>query len=274
MGHSITIGGIEISHPDKELFPSRKIDKEAVADYYADMSEQMLPFLKNRPVSLRRFPDGVNQDGFFQKKAADYFPGFVERVEVETNDGVQQQIMVNNRETLIYLANQGTISFHPWLSKEQALKCPDRFLIDLDPDEENFNRLKKAARLIRKFFQKKERSLKIMTTGSRGLHLWSPLKKSWNFDELRKAVKQWCQEIQAQYPERFTVALPRKERRGRIFLDYLRNSYAQTSICPFSLRANEDAGVATPIAWSELNKISSARHYHFKNIRRRLAQLP
>lgn len=137
---------IEISNPDKFIFPDNKITKLDMVKYYEKIADKMLPFLKDRPLTLQRFPDGIDEGGFFQKNASDYFPDFIETISIETEDGSNQQVIYNNKKTLIYLANQGTVTFHVWLAKKDDLYKPDKVVFDLDPPEDSF---KKSKRLLK-----------------------------------------------------------------------------------------------------------------------------
>jgi len=266
------IAGVKISHADKIIFPEQEITKGEMVEYYEKISKHMLPHLKNRPLTLHRFPDGINEDSFHQKNVFDYFPDFVHRVEVPTESGEKTQFYCDSLESLIYFANQGTISFHTWLARKDRLNEPDKVVFDLDPPENaDFGKVKDAAKSIEKFLRKKGKKPQLMTTGKSGLHIWYPVQRVKTFDERRDDIKVMAQELEKQYPNLLTTEVRIENRKEKIFLDYLRNAYGQTSVCPFSLRANTSAGIATPIEWPELATIESASHYHFYNIFRRLA---
>src|SRR5690554_2022938 len=127
------IAGIAISNPDKIIFPDAHITKLQMVQYYHKTAKKMLPFLKDRPLTLHRFPDGIGESGFYQKNAAEYFPDFIKTVKVETEDGENTQVICNSKKSLIYLTNQGTVSYHIWLSKKDNLHKPDKVVLDLDP---------------------------------------------------------------------------------------------------------------------------------------------
>ncbi|MBN1837758.1 MAG: hypothetical protein JW820_18010, partial [Spirochaetales bacterium] len=174
----MTVDGIqvEVSHPDKLLFPDEEISKGDLADYYARIAGTMLPYLKGRPISMERYPDGIQADGFYQKKAQEYFPDWVHLVTVELKDGErQEQVSCENAATLVFLADQGCITPHTWLSREGALGRPDRLIFDLDPPNEEFAPVREAARTLRELLQRLELRSFPMLTGSRGLHVVVPL---------------------------------------------------------------------------------------------------
>lgn len=261
----MTISDIEISHPDKVLFPKAKITKLEMIKYYERIAEKMLPFLKDRPLTLQRFPDGINTSGFYQKNASDYFPKFVKTVQVKTEEGENTQIICNSKKSLIYLANQGTISFHIWLSKKDKLYKPDKVVFDLDPSENSFEMIKNAAQITREFLKSKNKKVELMTSGNNGFHLWYSQRRTKTFDEQKPLLKKMAEALENDHPEIFTTQIRKNKRDNKIFIDYLRNSYAQTSVCPYSLRANEYAGIATPISWKELDLLKSAHQFNLKS---------
>ena len=255
------ISGVEISNPDKVLFPKEKITKRQLVGYYEKMAEAMLPYLKNRPLTLHRFPDGVQEQGFYQKNASDYFPDFIKTVSVKTEEGANTQVYCNSKKSLIYLANQGTIGFHIWLSKIDKLHKPDKIVFDLDPPENSFKKVKKAARIIGDFFKEEGKDPQLMTTGQNGLHVWYTQRRTKNFDSVREEIKSLAQQMEKQHPDLLTTAVRKNKRDGKIFVDYLRNAYGQTSVCPYSVRPNKHAGIAKPISWEELEDLKAADQF-------------
>lgn len=260
------LNSIEISHPEKILFPEKKITKGQVAEYYSRIAHKILPYLKNRPLSLIRFPQGISKKGFFQKNATDYFPDFIERVEVETEEGLNTQFICNNVKSLVYLANQNTIEFHIWLSKKDKLRTPNKVIFDLDPPENSFNKVKEAAFFLKDYLEKNKKQLQLFTTGKSGLHIAYKMRRVKDFDKVKEEVETMAEELVSLYPKLLTTNIRKDQREGKIFLDYLRNAYAQTAVCPYSLRANEEAGIATPIEWKELEDLKSAADFSFNKI--------
>lgn len=260
------ISGVEISNPDKVLFPKEKITKRQLVGYYEKMAEAMLPYLKNRPLTLHRFPDGVQEQGFYQKNASDYFPDFIKTVSVKTEEETNTQVYCNSKKSLIYLANQGTIGFHIWLAKIDKLHKPDKIVFDLDPPENSFKKVKKAARIIGDFFKEKGKDPQLMTTGQNGLHVWYTQRRTKNFDSVREEIKSLAQQMEKQHPDLLTTAVRKNKRNGKIFVDYLRNAYGQTSVCPYSVRPNKHAGIAKPISWEELEDLQAADQFRLLDI--------
>jgi len=274
---SITVGShtIDLSSTDKLMFPDDGITKGDLIDYYERMAETMLPHMSGRPVTMHRFPGGVDEEGFYQKQVPDYFPDWIERVfvDVQGEEQQQEQIICENAATLVYLANQGCITPHIWLSRKDKLNHPDRLIFDLDPPTDKFKMVRQAARDLGAILQEVDLASYLMTTGSRGLHVVVPLDRSSDFDTVRTFAHQLADVLAARYPERLTTTQRKAQRGGRLFVDYLRNSYAQNSVTPYSLRARPGAPVATPIEWDELSDGElTSRRYTMKNIFHRLGQ--
>ncbi|HLR00714.1 MAG TPA: non-homologous end-joining DNA ligase [Sphingobacterium sp.] len=259
------IGGIEISNPDKILFPKNKITKLQVLKYYESIADKILPFLKNRPLTLHRFPNGINAEGFYQKKASDYFPPFIKTLKIKTKTEEIDQVYCTTKKSLIYLVNQGTIEFHIWLAKKDNLYKPDKVIFDLDPSDGLFKKVIEAALIIKEYLNKKNISPYVMTTGQSGLHIGYNIRRTKTFDSVREEVKEMGKELVKEHPFLFTLEMQKKDREGKIFIDYLRNAYGQTSVCPYSLRANKEAGIATPILWKNIDKLKAGNAYQLAN---------
>lgn len=265
---------IEISHPDKMIFPDEGITKSGLIEYYQKIAGHMLAYLKDRPITMHRYPDGINGKDFYQKDEPDYFPDWIDTVKVELRGkGNQDFVVCNDEATLIYLANQASITPHIWLSRKQHLNYPDRLIFDLDPPEGDFGIVQKAARDLKKLFDQLEMKSFVMTTGSKGMHVLIPLDGKSNFDESRDFARAVAKKLADRKPDKYTVE-PRKEnRRDRLFLDYMRNAYGQTAVAPYALRASKGAPVATPLDWEEALSSKTGPHsFHHGNIFRRLSQ--
>jgi bifunctional non-homologous end joining protein LigD len=262
---------IEVSNPDKVFFPGEDIRKGEVVDYYRRVAEVMLPHLADRPLSMHRFPDGLSGESFFQKKAPDYFPDWVRRVTVPKEGGRVTHVVCDDAPTLVYLADQACLTPHVWLSRADRPDHPDRLVFDLDPPAGGVAETRSAARATGDLLGELGLDCFVMTTGSRGYHLMVPLDRRATFDTVRGFAHRVAQLLVARDPERLTTE-HRKNRRGpRVFLDYFRNGYAQTTVAPYSLRAGSGAPVATPIDWEELGG-TDPQSYTIRNLFRRLAQ--
>ena len=259
---------IIISHAEKIMFPKSGITKGNLIDYYDGIADRMLPYLKDRPLTLHRFPEGLRVKGFFQKNASGYFPDWIRTARVKKKEGWVDHVVCDNKDTLVYLANQGTITFHVALSKLNKLDYPDRLIFDLDPPSADFRPVVEGAKILREFLEA-DLGLRtyLMITGSKGLHITVPLVQTENFDIVHDFAKNVAEHMVKAHPDKFTTAMRKDQREGKLFLDYLRNSYGQTGVCPFSVRAIEGAPVATPLYWDELeDNALNARTYTIKNI--------
>jgi len=265
----------EISKRDKVFFPNSKYTKGDLIDYYEKISELMIPYMKDRPISMLRFPDGINDKQFYQKDTPDYFPDWIEVKQVKKQEGgTTNYVICNNTATLVYLANQACITPHSWLSKKDKLDHPDRMIFDLDPSDDDFSKVKSVAEKLKKFLEKDlDLSVYLMTTGSRGLHVVVPLERSSNFDEVRDFAQTSAKHLEAQNPEEITTATQIKKRGNKLFIDTARNGFGQTSVTPYAIRPIEGAPVATPIDWEELeNPALTSQTYNIKNIFLRLGK--
>jgi len=265
---------VRITHPDNILFPKSGITKKQLVEYYYHIAPVIIPHMKNYPVTMQRFTGGIEAPGFFQKNIADYFPDWIERVPIKKKDGtVINYVICNNQATIVYLANQICITPHVWLSKIDKLNYPDKIIFDLDPTTQDFMGVIKAAKLIKPILEQ-QLGLKtyVMTTGSRGLHITIPLKRAYTFDFTRKFAKDVGKVVALLYPNLLTLEIRKEKRGNKIFVDYLRNAYAQTGVSPYAVRAKEGAPIATPIDWKEVIPTLTPTKYTIKNIFRRLAR--
>lgn len=264
---------IEIDNADKNFFPDAGYSKGDVADYYRRIAAYMLPHIKRRPLTLHRFPDGIDGVNFIQKSVAEHYPDWIERVTVDKEDGQITHALADDADTLMWLADQAAIAFHVWLSRADRPQHPDRLIFDLDPPGDDFAQVVKAARAVRDRLNALDLTAFVMTTGSSGLHVTVPLDREADFDRVRGFAERIAEQLAEEYPDDFTIAHRKNKRRGRLYLDIRRNAYAQTGIAPYSLRAKPGAPIATPLEWDELNDSDiGPRRFHLGNIFRRLAQ--
>jgi bifunctional non-homologous end joining protein LigD len=266
-----TIAHVEVSKPEKALFPDG-LSKADLARYYEQVAETMLPHVRDRPVHMQRFPDGIDGEEIQQKQVPGYFPDVVQRVRVpRKRGGTLEQVVIANLETLVYLADQACITPHVWLSRADRLACPDRLIFDLDPPGRDLGPVRDAARALRELLDDVGLAAFVMTTGSRGLHVVCPLDRSADFDETRAFARTLAALLADREPKRFTVEARKEKRRGRLYLDTARNAYAQTAVAPYAVRALPGAPVACPLDWSELGR-AEPRRFTVRNLFRRLAR--
>ena len=266
---------VKITHSDRILFGKSGITKLEMAEYYERIAPIMLPHVKNRPISMQRFPDGIAGEGFYQKDASEYFPAWIKRFNVEREDKakVVHHVLCNDAQTLVYLANQAVITPHIWLSTTKKIHNPDLIVFDLDPSKgATFADVMYMAKRCKKFLEALGMHTFVKTTGSRGLHVTVPIKPQHDFDAIHAFAKEVAQQLVEENPEHATLQMRLDKREGKVFIDYLRKAWAQTAVAPYAVRAREGAPVATPLEWKELTSSLEPQKYNIKNIFKRLAR--
>ncbi|KOG87885.1 ATP-dependent DNA ligase [Streptomyces varsoviensis] len=245
---------VEIQRPEKVLFPDDGITKADLADHYRAVAPLMVPQLRGRPIMMERHPDGIGGKPLMQKNAPDYFPDWVRRATLPKEGGKVTHVVCDNQATLLYLADQACITPHRWLSHADRPDHPDVLVFDLDPPGEgDFETVRWAARRVCELLDAVRLPTRLMTTGSRGLHVLTPLDGQSDFDAVRAFARDVAEELERRHPERLTTAARKADRGGRLYLDTQRNAYAQTAVSPYAVRARPGAPVAVPIAHAELD---------------------
>lgn len=267
---------VEITHPDRVMFPSSAaqagITKAQLVDYYRAVADTMLPHLKGRPVSVQRFPRGIGEHGFVQQDFADTLPDWMGGVEVDKEGGTVVHPLAERAEALRWLANQNCVTLHVWQSRQDRLHEPDRLVFDLDPSDNDFAVIRATARALAGVFDDLKLARYLQTTGSRGLHVVVPLRADTDFDTVRQFARDVAEVVVADDPDHRTVEARKEKRGGRLYLDVMRNAYAQTAVAPYSVRARNSAPVATPLQWDELDCSGlRADRFTIRDIPQRLA---
>lgn len=273
---TVEAGGrtVEISSPDKVLFPDDNITKLDLAQYYARIAQTALPHYQGRPATLQRFPDGIGEGGFFQKNAPDYFPDWIERVELAKEGGTVTHSVVNEPAVLVYLADQGCITPHLALARSDAPRKPDRMIFDLDPSDDDFSKVQETAKAVKDALDARDLPSFVATTGSRGLHIVLSLDASVDVDTLRPFARGLAEEVAAAHSTLATVEQRKAKRADRVLIDTFRTAYGQTAVGPYAVRARPGAPVATPVRWDEaLDAGMTPDRYTIKNLFRRLARI-
>lgn len=264
---------VEVSHGDRVVYPADGWTKADVVGHYGRVARAMLPHVLARPLTLVRHRTNIDEKGFFQKSAAKHFPAFIPRIEVPKSDGVNQHASVTDREGLQYLANQGTVEFHTTLWAAPHLDRPDRLVIDLDPPDGDPERVRRAARHTRALLDELEIESTPAASGGKGYHVYVTLAPTARGHDVGHAVHVLATALAARHPDEMTIEVLKKNRAGRVFVDWMRNSFAATVIAPYSLRARARAPVAVPIEWDELDAIAP-NHFTIDTIAARLGRDP
>ncbi len=245
---------VTVSRPEKILFPEPGYTKADVCRYTALVAPVRRPYVRDRPVTLHRYPDGVTSDGFYQRSTPDHFPDWVDTATVPSeSSGTKRLVTLGSPATEVYLADQGAFEVHAWTSRATHLEQPDRLVLDLDPPQDGFQAVREAAFELKDLLESLHLSPYLMTTGQKGLHIHCPLKPGPGFKTVRKLARVVCNALVEQARDRYTIAHRKNKRGDRVFLDIFRNGRSQTSVAPYCLRPRAHAPVAAPIRWSELD---------------------
>ncbi len=243
---------VRASNPDKVIFPAIGATKQDLVDHYERVGAVMVPWVAGRPLTLERYPNGVDSKGFMQKNASTHFPPMIERIEVPKNDGTTVHPVADSVEDLTYLANQGTITFHVWTARTPRLDTPDQLVLDLDPSTHDLGRTREVAFACRTVLDRFGLDALPVASGSAGFHLWTPLLPHRPYHDVGRAL--WCLAslVAHHVPDLATVEFLKRDRHGRVFIDWLRNRWGATVAAPYSLRPRPTAPVATPLRWDEV----------------------
>lgn len=262
------------SSEGKVLFPGVAKTKGDLIAYYDRIADVMLPHLRDRPLTMQRFPNGIGETGFYHKNIPDHFPDWIDRVRVTRKAGGHvTHVICRNKATLVYLADQACVTPHIWLSRKDRLDQPDRLVIDLDPSSQDFQAVRRAASLCVDRLEELGLVPFLQLTGSRGIHVVAPIRRGPSFEEVRKLARCLARQLVAEYPGQLTVEQRKADRGERVYLDTGRIAYAQTMVAPYAVRARPRAPVATPILRDELEDPElNACRYDVTNIFRRLSR--
>jgi bifunctional non-homologous end joining protein LigD len=254
---------VKISNPDRVVFPDANITKGELAAYFRAVAPLMLPWTANRPLSLVRCPQGRGKQCFFQKHDAGTFGEHIRQIPIEEKKGeTEDYIYVVDQAGLMTCVQMGTIEFHGWGSRVEDVEKPDRIVFDIDPDEGlDFEHVKKAARDIKRHLADMGLQTFAMLTGGKGIHVIVPLTPQAEWPEVKDFAQRFCVALATAEPDRFTANLAKARRKGRMFLDYLRNQRGATAIMPYSSRARAGAPVSAPIHWDELDEMPSGARF-------------
>lgn len=255
---------VAISNRDRVLFPESGITKGQLADYYQAVAEAMLPWTAERPISLIRCPQGRAKKCFFQKHDAWSFGDNVKHVSIREKDGTTElYLFIESAAGLLTCVQMGTIEFHGWGSRVEDIEKADRLVFDLDPDEGlDFKAVKTAAFDFRKALGEIGLKTFPMLTGGKGVHVIAPLTPDAEWPTVKQFALSFANAVAIAQPERFTAALSKAKRGGKIFVDYLRNQRGATAVMPYGVRARPNAPVAAPLSWDELRDIDTPYHWH------------
>lgn len=268
---------VEITHPSKIYFPNEGITKGEVADYYQSMAKYILPYLKGRPESLLRNPNGIDAKGFFHKDAGEKAPAFVKSEEIfsESVNKDIDYIICDNAAIMAYLNNLGCIELNPWHSTIDALDYPDYFMIDIDPSgKNNFDQVVEVALAVKEVMDEAGGNCFCKTSGATGLHVYIPANKKYTYDQVKDFAYLICVMVNNMLPGFTTLERNLKKRGNKhIYLDYLQNRRGQTLASVYSIRPKPGATVSTPLKWEEVKKGLSPKQFDIYNTKKRVEEM-
>ncbi len=265
---------MEVTSADRIMFPEIGLTKGEMVGYYETMADLIFPFLVARPLTLERYPRGIGAKGFMQKNAADHFPESIERYEVPKTDGGTTTFPVITEPTDVpYLANQGTVSFHIWTSRVPNTDHPDYFVMDLDPEAGDIGKARSATEAVREVLTSFGVESVPVATGSKGYHVWAPIVPDVPWQDVATAAQSVAGLVVAANPDLATTEFLKKNRKGRVFVDWMRNHPGASVVSPFSIRPRPKASVSTPITWDEL-ATTDPDQWTVANMAERVASLP
>jgi bifunctional non-homologous end joining protein LigD len=259
---------VRFTNLDKVLFPKPEIRKAQVIEYYIKVAPRMLGFLADRPVVTTRYPDGINQEGFYEKDKPKGTPSWVKTFRrcSETAKRNVDYVVVNNLDTLLWLANLAALEIHIPLSRVDAYEKPDLILFDVDPEPPaDFDDAIEVAQLLKEKLNTLSLEVYLKTSGKKGLHLVLPVVRSYSFKQTREFVHQIGKHL-ASETEFVVSEFSRSRDPCTVYIDYLQNSTGRTMICPYSLRAEEEATVSIPLEWRELKKGLKPQKFNISSV--------
>ena len=267
------IAGVTITHPDRVVYPDSGVTKLAVAEYYASVADRLLPYVGDRPLSIVRCPEGAGAECFYQKHPGRYrIPG-VDVAMIRERTGRKPYIVASSARALVGLAQANALELHAWGATVESIDRPDTLVIDLDPDRGlAWSAVVAAAREARAVLEGVDIAPLVKTTGGSGVHLVVPLEPRHSWEQVRAFARSVATRLEQRAPERFTATPGEKHRRGKVFVDYLRNSRGATAVVPYSMRARPGATVATPLAWDELSRDAPPSSFTIATVPKRIVR--
>ncbi|MBX7146026.1 MAG: DNA ligase D [Alphaproteobacteria bacterium] len=264
---TIKINGIEITHPNRIIYPDFNITKQELADYYSKIADYILPYIINRPLSIIRCPENVNESCFFQRHIPHDQSPYLYDTGIKIHKRNESYLMIKDIKGLISLVQLGVIEFHPWGCYANQPDKPNWIIFDLDPDPSlNKNYVIKAAQEIRERMHEFGLKSFVKMTGGKGLHVTIPIKPKYNWDTIKAFTKAIAQSMAYDKPNFYTARASKTTRKNKIFVDYLRNDYTSTAVAPFSVRARNIPTIALPCLWEDLKRLFLSEQMTIKKL--------
>ena len=266
---------LHLTNQNKNYFPDDGITKGDIVHYYEAVADLMLPYLKDRPQSMNRFPNGINGPSFYQKDVdVDKIPSWLktQKVYSESNQTEINYLICNDKATLLYMANLGCIDINPWNSTIKHIDKPDWIVIDIDPEKEEFHEVVRTALTVKEVMDELDTDCYCKTSGATGLHVYIPLGAKYDYDVAKILAELIAREVHQRLPHTTSLERTVKKRSHKIYIDFLQNRSGQTLAAPYSVRPKPGATVSTPLEWSEINASLSPSHFTIRNVLKRFEQ--
>jgi len=262
----MNVAGVELSHADRVLYPEQGLTKLDLARYYEAIAPWMLPHVAGRPFSLVRCPEGRQKACFYQKHWSGTLPRGVETVDIREGKGtVRAYTVIHDVTGLVGLVQHGVLEFHLWGARADRLETPDRVIFDVDPAPEvDWQRVRGAARLLREVLDTLGLESWVKTSGGKGLHVVLPIERRSSWEEVAAFARALAYRVAREAPDQYLATASKAARKGKIFIDWLRNTRGATAIAPWSTRAREGAPISVPLDWNELDRLKSGAQYDVK----------
>jgi bifunctional non-homologous end joining protein LigD len=260
---------LHLTNQNKIYFPENGITKGEIVQYYNEVADLILPYLKDRPQSMNRFPNGIDAPSFYQKDVdEDKIPSWLKTKKIysESNDEYLDYLICNDKATLLYMANLGCIDINPWNSTIKHIENPDWLVIDIDPSNDKFEEVMQAALVVKEVMDGLETECCCKTSGASGLHVYIPLGAKYDYDSIKILAELIASEVQKRLPKITSLERSIKKRQDKIYIDYLQNRRGQTLAAPYSARPVPGAQVSTPLEWNEVNAKLHPSQFTIKNV--------
>jgi bifunctional non-homologous end joining protein LigD len=266
--------GIKLTSPDRIVFPGQGITKAEIVAYYSAVADRILPYIADRPLSLLRCPQGRTKYCFFQKHDTGGFPDAMKSTTITEGSGeVEDYFYVDDLSGIIAGTQMNVLEWHLWGAKRDNIEKPERIIFDIDPDEGlGWDDVRTAATDIRKALELVDLESFPLVSGGKGIHVIAPLTPTAEWDDVKAFCKALATMLADADPDRFVVNMSKAKRKGKMFIDYLRNERGSTAIAPYSLRSREGAPVATPVTWDELATVKAANAFTIEAVAARVAE--
>ncbi|MCE5317682.1 MAG: non-homologous end-joining DNA ligase, partial [Parachlamydia sp.] len=266
----VATGLPQLTHLDKVYWPKEEYTKGDLLEYYDGIAPFILPYLKLRPVSLYRLPNGIEEKGFFQKNIDRHAPSWISTIPIQHGKEIIKYLTIPDKNSLLYAVNLGSIDLHPFNSHAPTLQNPDYLVIDLDPFEISFSKVIDTAIFIHELLESHAIPSYCKTSGATGLHLYLPLKAQYPYEIVNLFAQLLAELIQGQLPKVTSVERTPANRRRKVYLDYLQNSFGKTMAAPYCVRPQPGAPVSTPLDWKEVKEGLDPLDFTIKNVPERV----